>query len=296
MKERLVARCLEEGIMVTPDLLGSLTEENIDVFIRQQKEPTKTLDFLVTVKPSQEKQKLVVKDFIDYYQKKYHTIAAIVAKKLDPVSISHLKNIRDEISIIGSISEVTANGFLVEDLTGSVEAKCEKAKELAEGSVLGFKGRMDGGVFLVSGIVFPDVPLAREIGNIDIDLLLTTELKPNQKADLIILFDQKIKHLPKEGFVQISHSPTIFTITSKDSINMLVLKPDGITDKYRATYYLKTRCIPTKIPSGSTILSDIPDIFWIVQPESWSENYKGVTIISGSEAAINLDTREVSFA
>ena len=44
------------------------------------------------------------------------------------------------------------------------------------------------------------------------------------------------------------------------------------------------------------LLNPIPDILWLVQKESWAENYKGVSIISGTAPVkINLETRNVEF-
>jgi DNA polymerase II small subunit len=117
-------------------------------------------------------KKLEVEDFTKYFRNRLNEMKKILqgnAYLKNLVSINKISGNRQEISIIGIVSEksVTKNRNIlleVEDLTGKIRVLInannpkvyEKAEEISLDSVLGFKGVGNREIIFANEVVFPD--------------------------------------------------------------------------------------------------------------------------------------------
>lgn len=276
-KPEIVNKFLQEGFLISPKLLDELTEEKIGQLI-----PTlKTKNILVltqleepeitfTVKKSEKRRSATVKDIIEYYGAKYSTLKTILTAKLNPISISNLKPGSIQ-TIIGLVSGKTPSGFFVEDPTGKTEIVYDKP--LIPNSVLGFAGELKENRFFVSAVSYPDIPLDKKIK------------EPNVKLFFKIEKSQPKITVNNEKEITDFEPPAAVSIKTNQSTNILIYKPETGFTKIQAAEALKLRFLPEpKIPAENYIISDEPDIFWVIQKDSWAENYKGVKIVSGESA------------
>lgn len=146
-------------------------------------------------------KKLEVNDFIKYFKNRLFEMRIILqgnSSLKNPVSINKLSSNRQNISIIGIVSDksVTKNKnilFEVEDLTGKmrvlVSQNNKKLYELAEevclDSVLGFSGLGNREIIFANDIVFPDCILPeRKKSPIDENVLFLGDLHYGSKLFL----------------------------------------------------------------------------------------------------------------
>jgi DNA polymerase II small subunit/DNA polymerase delta subunit B len=321
MKEDIVRKALEAGIMLTPGLLETLDEKKLEEMIREAKQKDKTLlterekpsksKLIIKVKRVVPKAKLKPEDFTKYYNNKYEGIKKLLLKKLDAVSINKVGESYEEISVIGMVKEPTPKGFVLEDPTGEIEVISNKEPETDD--VIGVKGTPREGKLIGKEIILPDIPLdykSKKIRNLS--LLLTTSLTDKtrtliQATNFTLipkLGDENLNEKEKEQTITEFTNPTWITIsTPEDEMNILVYNPEEEIEQKQAIDYLRKRHLS---PKRNKILGlddyffiePVPDILWLISPKKFLENYKGVTIISfeaPDAARIDLGTREVDF-
>ncbi|HLD41815.1 MAG TPA: hypothetical protein VJB06_02170 [archaeon] len=310
-KSEIVNKFLEQGFLISPGFLDQLTEEKINLLLptlktkntlvlsqieepetaipqkhtEPQKKDAPTLskpedtEITFTIKKSEQPKNLSVKDFVQYYNNKYTILKNILCTKLNPVSINKLSNIPSA-TVIGLISEKITQGYLIEDPTGKLEIIYEK--HLPKNSVFGFTGDIKEGKMIVTAVSCPDIPLDKKIKTSNLNLSFYFEKgSPLIKAN-------------KTKEIKDFKLPAAIKVSKASEINILVFKPETQIKKTEAIEFLKFRCLPeTTAPNENHIISEEPDIFWIIQKDSWSENYKGVTIISGESAEIDPNNREI---
>lgn len=291
-KSEIVAKFLEHGFLLSPTLLNQLLEGKTNPSLPTLKATAlvvKELDdgsAIFSTKHTEEKKTLSVKDFTDYYNKKYNLIKDTLSTKLNPVSISKLGQ-STKTAIVGLVYEKTPLGYLLEDPTGRVEAKLvetdkhglQPPQPIPLNSILGFTGELKDKFFCVANIVYPDIPLDKKIK--EADLLLSFRVE-NNKPKIIIDGEKEIELRP----------PVAASIKKGATINILAYKPEAQASKAQAIEALKLRYLPEpKIPKESYIIAEEPDIFWIIQKELWVENYKGVRIVSGE--VVDMETKSM---
>ncbi|MCK4496590.1 MAG: hypothetical protein KAU24_00220 [Candidatus Aenigmarchaeota archaeon] len=321
MKEEIVRKALEAGILLTPGLLETLNEEKLEEMIKEAKQKDKTVltererptksRLIIKVKRVVPKAKLKPEDFTRYYNNKYEGIKKLLLKKLDAVSINKVGESYDEISIIGMVKEPTPRGFVLEDPTGEIEVISNKEPEADD--VIGVKGTSREGKLIEKEIISPDIPLdyrSKKIKNLS--LLLTTSLTDKAMAltqatnfTLIPkLGDENLNEKEKEQVITDFTNPTWITIsTPEDEMNILVYSPGEEIEQKQVIDYLRKRHLSPKRnkilgPDDYFFIEPVPDILWLISPKKFLENYKGVTIISfeaPDAARVNLGTREVEF-
>ncbi len=279
-KSEIVNKFLQEGFLLSPKILDKLTEEKISQLLPEIK--TKNIlvlteldepEITFTIKKQAKPKSVTVKDIAEYYSKKYSAIKTILSAKLDPISINNLKNGSQQ-TIIGLISGSGA-AFFAEDSTGKIELVCDK--QMQQNSILGLAGQVKENKFFVSGVFYPDIPLDKKIKEIDFKLIFRLE----KGQPIILVNGREIKDFPM---------PTTASIKKGQTTNILVYKPEQPLTKNQLVEALKLRCLPEpKIPSENYIIEDEPDLFWVIQKDSWVENYKGVKIISGESAEIGAE-------
>lgn len=321
MKEELVRKALEAGLMLTPDLLEKLDDNKLEEMITEARDRDKTFltrqetqscsKIMVKVLRLSPKKRLTPNDFVSYYNNKYEGIRKFLLKKLDAVSINKVREGHEELSIIGMVRELTQRGFVLEDPTGEIEVLSKNQPDTDD--VIGVKGIAREGKFMEKEIIVPDVPLDSQLKRIrNISLFLTTSLTEKAKPlihstnfTLIPFIETGILN-EKEEKQTITNltNPTQITISSMgNEVNILVYKPTEEIDETRAKDYLRKRHLsPGRNnilgPEDCFLIDNMPDIFWLISPKKFLENYKGVTIIScqfPNAAKVNLETREVEF-
>ena len=159
MKEEIVKRFLDEGVLISPKTLRAINEHNIDDFIRKAKNE-KEIVFenknkekdTITMKNTIKKQKLTTQDFVSYFNNRYEGLKKILLEKTDAVSINKTKNAFHTVSVIGMVSEYTPNGFFLEDTTGVIETITEKRPE--KDDVVCVKGDVREGKLFASEIIY----------------------------------------------------------------------------------------------------------------------------------------------
>ncbi len=321
MKEEIVRKALEAGILLTPGLLETLNEEKLEEMIKEAKQKDKTVltererptksRLIIKVKRVVPKAKLKPEDFTRYYNNKYEGIKKLLLKKLDAVSINKVGESYDEISIIGMVKEPTPRGFVLEDPTGEIEVISNKEPEADD--VIGVKGTSREGKLIEKEIILPDIPLDYRSKKIKkLSLLLTTSLTDKAMAltqatnfTLIPkLGDENLNEKEKEQVITDFTNPTWITIsTPEDEMNILVYSPGEEIEQKQVIDYLRKRHLSPKRnkilgPDDYFFIEPVPDILWLISPKKFLENYKGVTIISfeaPDAARVNLGTREVEF-
>lgn len=321
MREEMVKKALEAGIMLTPGLLDSLDENRLEEMIAEARKKSKSV---LTEREKPLKSRLVIKarrivpsprmdtgDFAKYYNNKYNGIRKLLLKKMDAMSINKVRESYDDVSIIGMIREPVPGGFILEDPTGEIEVMSENPYDMDD--VIGVRGAAREGKFIAKEIIFPDVPLNNQPGKLhNISILLTTSLTGNlrkhvQSTNFTLIPDPGTETLDEKEKKQVITNftnPTRVSISSAGTeINILVYRPEKDMDQKQAVDYLRKRHLS---PQRNRILGQddhflidpVPDILWLITPKKYLENYKGVTVIScesAQAAVVNLETREVRF-
>ncbi|MGC9311006.1 MAG: metallophosphoesterase, partial [Candidatus Aenigmatarchaeota archaeon] len=124
-------------------------------------------------------------DFTNYFNSRFQMIQGMLAKRLNPMSISNLTKINaDSVSILGMVNDIrtTNNGnkmLVLEDPTGSIPCIVSKDKDenLSEESnntlmdeVIGVNGSFKNGLFFVKEIVRPGIPVTNGVNRLDVPL------------------------------------------------------------------------------------------------------------------------------
>ncbi len=175
---------LDKGLQISSDGLETFinTPEKLDLFFSKTIDypPTITLDFInkavgeqppfQLIKTSIVKEKTTVNDFIDFFNKRQAFLSGVISKRLDlinPVSINRISEKIKKFSIIGMIKEknVEARTIFIEDKTGGIEVVLEKddINQLVEDEVVGVLCERENSSISGKKLIFPDVPLQREI-------------------------------------------------------------------------------------------------------------------------------------
>ncbi|MEK6936494.1 MAG: metallophosphoesterase [Nanoarchaeota archaeon] len=161
------------------------------------KEASETKPNLKIVKNyTRTEKKIELQDFVDYFKNRYKNLREILEKRtelMEVISINKVMNKKDKekATIIGIVmnKEITKNGnfiFDVEDLTGRIKLIVGKndnelynlCKEVSLDEVVGIIGSFSKGVLFGRKIIFPDVPLTKELKKCpdDIYLVCTSDI------------------------------------------------------------------------------------------------------------------------
>ena len=263
-------------------------------------EEKKKSDIEITIQEPKTKTKLIPKDFIEFYNKKYEGRKEMLLKKMQAVSINNTKKAFSEVSIIGMIKEKIPQGFIIEDPTGEIVVVSNEPG-LVEDDVVGVSGVVREEKIIYPKIIYPDISLNRKICSIDTEIILTTGFSDKLQADYVFTHDIKQK-ANKKLFV-IKPKQCKITMKKKED-TIIILKADfpKEIDPEEATQWLKKRHLPhsrkINFNEDDLIIKDIPDILWIISKSKWTKIHKGVIMISMTEkdaARINLRNKEIQF-
>lgn len=118
-------------------------------------------------------------EFVGYFRNRYSVLGDMIrsrvsARPIESIRKNGRRSEKNEVSIIGMVSDVrtTTNGHKiieVEDQTGSISVLIKKddplfSTNLINDEVVGITGNVssDGGLFIASAVVYPDVPFTNQ--------------------------------------------------------------------------------------------------------------------------------------
>ncbi|NIO21515.1 MAG: hypothetical protein GTN76_12435 [Candidatus Aenigmarchaeota archaeon] len=276
-KKQIISVFLKEGVMVPPTLLETINEDNYEDILRELKEGKKEKPKIKTENKKKRKE-ATVKDFLDYYGKKYEILKGVLLKKMDAVSINKGKKIFSKTSIIGRVREKTKNGFVIEDITGGTEVVMDN-KNILPGDIVGLRGWFKEGGFFPDEIIWPDIPLTDK-GKIP-DILLTRKLSEELKEKTgkgfaVINLESEENGNLNPRWIRLQHG-------GKETL-ILVFKPEDVIGNQEFVNFLKRRELPHREEAGiytPYLIENIPNIIWLIEnKENWSKNYKGIVVAS----------------
>ncbi len=265
-------------------------------------------------------KKFSTEDAFFLWSNRYENYRKIISEKMrDTVSINRAQK-QETFSLVVVVREkVTETTALVEDLTGNISVVFgdrENAKEILEGDIVGLVcSRKHGDVF-VKRVVFPDIPLKREISKTKDNILCIFTTKTNKN-----LFDWAEKNNKKYDGIIIfgindmvgENGSSLFDISGMKALFCDWDKIKKYSKKWGSAEnvilnLLKRRSLsPCTTMEGKSFwennefLDITPDIFVTNNETESSTNYKGITILSIGTAtkkpspwSINLKTREIN--
>lgn len=157
-------------------------------------------------------------DFIEYFNSRYLLLEKLLKNRQgmqNVVSINHISNKknREEVSVIGMVmdKQETKNGnyiITVEDRTGSIKVLINKnrpdlytiAKDIVLDEVVGIVGVNGSNIIFASNLIFPDVPMTKEIKKCDDEayVLFLSDIHVGSKDFLKQDFDRFLKWINQE--------------------------------------------------------------------------------------------------
>ncbi len=199
-KKEIIKLCFEKDILVNPDFLNQLQEEELEKIQRfiAENEDINFLDKNIFENQNNEKQinksnvkvlfnyqeeskKRTEQDFIAYFNSRYKALEQILKQRFelqDAISINRAlaKTEKETISLIGLVEEkqITKNGHIfitLEDPTGKIRVLVNKdrkdlfqqAKDIVEDEAIGIKGTSGNKIVFADNILQPDIPLNKTL-------------------------------------------------------------------------------------------------------------------------------------
>jgi DNA polymerase II small subunit/DNA polymerase delta subunit B len=143
--------------VITQNLISQLFEKEIEIKILQNFQPVK--------------KDLAVEELSKLYTNRYEKIKNFLKGRLDlvnPVSINRISEKTKNFSIVAMVKEISQENIVVEDPTGVTTLHFRKKqlpeyKFLTEDEVVGFSCSVEEGQNYISKIIWPDIPLKKEI-------------------------------------------------------------------------------------------------------------------------------------
>ncbi|HDD46152.1 MAG TPA: hypothetical protein ENG42_01640 [Candidatus Aenigmarchaeota archaeon] len=298
-KKDIVKLFLKNKMLISPRLLDTIKNGDVERIINTYKsmgvlvadvenEPKKDI---VIKKLGIEKAKIGVSDIVKHNQKKYNILRDILLKKVNAISINNLQVTRGDVWIVGMVSEREGN-LIVEDMSGNISLALDedRKKDIETGDIIALNGFYSNGRFVVKNIAWPDVSIEKRKEVIEDKINLN---KIGEGVSIIVGEKSKIE----KDVVNISKDDTplyIFIGIREKGCSILVHKAN--MNKEECLSVLKKRQIKYKGGILSLALDKKPDIFWIINKDDWTLNYKGIIIVSlkeDSSAVIDIKNGNV---
>ncbi len=303
--QSIVRELAKKGVMVTPQVLETIKNTGFESFLKNVSQETSVV-VQGTTKTAQKiscrvgsfpvRDKITPDDVIKQQTQRYEKLRDILLRKIEAVSINKTERQSGKVSVVGIVGESRNGMFTLEDPTGSIEVRYDKFTPDSD-DVIGVSGWVRNGIISAEDLLYPDIPINREAATLDGQIVLTDGKDFDcGAADVVITPDtlnsgSKEKMIPNPGWVFLEREGKKATV--------LIYTSRGSVDRKVATAWLRKRFVGGEacVTGPQNILSTIPDIVWIISEGSpWTENYKGVTMISfgkGHHARINMNTRKV---
>lgn len=173
--EALVNACLERGILVTPEMLEQ--PEELRRLLRGEPDTNVTVIRNYTKAP----RKRSVDDFVKYFNQRYKALSSILKARKELQSVTSISRVigkkeRENVALIGMVVEKRETKgkhivVTIEDPTGKIDVWLnasnrelqQVAKEIVYDEVIGITGQTSDGRIFANSVVFPDVPLTKEL-------------------------------------------------------------------------------------------------------------------------------------
>jgi hypothetical protein len=308
-KEAIVKKLLSLGVMATPETLKKIETGGLDAFLEKIKKDSCMViqedvgdgetgeGVTCCVQETSTKTEMTPDDIVQANGERYKKISNLLLRKMDAVSINNIGRTNTKLSVVGMVKEKTGNGFVLEDGTGEVEVKSSGQVDLDD--VIGVRGWLREKTLFGQEIVYPDIPIDRQVNSMDIKVLLSGNGEnPTKDADIILTpttlgdSEGKEKNIPNPAWV--------FLEKGEKKITILLYKPPQQTGKEEVLAWMKKRYMGKgNVPAMSSemVMETVPDVFWVVdEGEPWAANYKGVTLVSMGgkhQALLDLNTRKI---
>lgn len=302
-KQAIIKKLLSRGVMVTPQALEQMKEDEARRVLQQDGESecavvkdVKDERLRCSMNTGERPEKMSPEDAIKANNRRYDTLRGILLTKADAVSINNIGRGSTKLCVVGLVKEKKPEGFILEDSTGEIEVRSKESVDLDD--VIAVKGWPRENVLFGDEIIYPDIPMSRDINVMDSTILLTSEYGATQhKADVVLTPDTLIW----EGKERRTTNPAWVYLEKKDKkVVVLVYRSGETIDKATAVSWLKKRYIGAEndpITNNDSVMGTVPDILWLIsENEPWAENYKGVTVICfgrRKHALVDLKTRKV---
>ncbi len=339
--QKLVKKYAEKGVLIPPEIVSEIKEkemsdEEADNYIsenllddkKKKKNPKKKKtkkkeenqnendqedkkEFEIIELFPLKQQRRSIDDLIIKNNKRYEFLRGILQQKYGLDDLTTINKISSgEFSVIGIVKTVERKEntvCMIEDITGTKKAVFEDDTKFIPGDVIGIKGTVRKDMIFAKDVMFPDIPLTREIPTTNRDYFIRISNGKTKKCEnninLDIIFGDK-KKKENQVLIPIKESPENedgisnpsmikvngFNLMSIPEINSLGKGVEFLENVLRRRYY------PTKYFLNPVIFEDIPDIIFSNGKETKAKNYKGTTIISvkpEDSVVMNLKDREV---
>jgi len=165
------------------NLLESPTDKDIESTSKEKQKAESNVKVIFSYNSLPQKRE--AQDFIDYFNLRYRALRTILKHRQElqnTISIGRLigKRDRDQVSIIGMVRDkyYTKNGnymITIEDDTGYIRIIISKSKpdlfkvvkDIVQDEVIGVLGVNGDNIIFVNNIIFPDVPITKEMRRAD---------------------------------------------------------------------------------------------------------------------------------
>ena len=273
-KRKVVELFLKEGVLLSPEEMEKINEENYLQMLREKKNE----DGVECEVKKPRWGKVTTEEYVKMYNENFEFLKNLLLKKTRAVSIDKGRKIFSEVTIIGRVKEIKGSGFVLEDVTGETEVSCDN-RDVNVGDVIGLKGRFRENVFFPEQVIWPDIPLGNEPKLTGRRVVLTPSPKGSE-GEIVI------SPIAKEGVIGGFGKRGEIIIKNKEGeMRILAYSPPEKLGEDEAVKLLKKRRLPDE-KNPDNAIRKIPHIFWLFNNSAnWSRNYKGVTIISTNKGS-----------
>lgn len=311
----LIKEYVKKGILLSPQAYARLKKERKEDGLRKTRDLV--LDLLEPkikiIKKSPELKKVHVSDIIKTYNKRFFFLREQIIKKMDEQNLVSINKISSgKNSVVGMVSNIFNDKITLEDPTGEIEVVVNSEEKLVLDEVVGIIGRLNKGEIVAEKIIFPDIPLDRNIGRAKentlcffVNEISAASIKKFQKVSYLFLGKGSEMHVPGMHVISVGRKsmegnpyrikpPTMLDV---EGVRVMIvdgkkINPAQITDYLRRRHLLPTECLP----GDPYLLDTIPDIiFFFDGGKFYLENNRGITAISPDNkkgVLVDLKTRD----
>lgn len=268
---------------------------------------------------SSQKEKLKTEDYTRCFSETYTKIKEILLnntqlKKL--ISVNKITPKTTDFSVIVSVRRKNMNNLVVEDTTGEANIFFDddlkkEVDEIELDDIIGLKCEKKEGEFYIKKIIYPGIPMTREIKKTKKKINLIYLYKPStleeEKQEKLIDILRKTKKTDPifiyggwEDEEVIKEFDNIFVIEKEGNSSMFGAGGMNILTlptKSNPEQILNKRLIKGKGVLGYFVLEYIPDIVLFSNEKTYHKNYHGTTIISNNDRSkyfvVNMKSREI---
>jgi DNA polymerase II small subunit/DNA polymerase delta subunit B len=354
-REQIAKKFAEQGILLSPRSIKLLIENanKIDFLLRKARaaglkflDSNQILEFLKTTKPEpfkveiikkfEPKKEISVADVLDALHSRYERLKEILSKRMELVNLTSIRKLTPKLkvfSLIGVIEEIDRERkkLIIEDFTGECELRVEDVSKLIEDEVIAVICERKGDEIFARELIFPDIPLRREIGFTKGEVLAVF-LGSKILESTLILKNEKLQNFFKnrECVIFAFGNPRSIAEASSKLISFYdfglrvtdpsLLSLNGLTiffsrgrflDEYQKNFklsrgetvielvkkrHLNPKLNPKNLPDEVFSLSPVPDIIAVEGEENELLNYKGLSVLVCRDMVVlNLKKRELEF-